>query len=232
MNSPARLVLVVEDEIAIAGIITAYLERNGYRVVRAGDGVAAIQHCRTLAPDLVILDIGLPRRDGLQVLDAIRADGATPVILVTARSSDTDKIAGLRGGADDYIVKPFNPVELVARVEAVLRRSDGSVQRKRLLRHGNLTLDPEAAMLTVTKLEGEQSLSVSATQLRLLAALMEAAPRVLSRQALIEKCLGEGEALERTVDSHLSKLRRRLADSGATCLPEAVRGHGYRLVQT
>ena len=203
MNNPARLVLVVEDEIEIAGIITAYLERSGYRVVRASDGIAAIQHCRTLAPDLVILDIGLPRRDGLQVLEAIRADSTIPVILVTARSSDSDKIAGLQGGADDYIVKPFNPVELVARVEAVLRRSDGAVQRKRL-RHGNLTLNPEAALLTVTSPEGEQSLSVSATQLRLLAALMEAAPRVLSRQALIEKCLGEGEALERTVDGSVA----------------------------
>ena len=135
------LILVVEDEPQIARILRSYLEREGFRTVAAEDGEVALTHHLSLKPDLVLLDVGLPKRDGFAVLADLRARGTTPVIMTTARAEDLDKLSALRIGADDYVVKPFNPLEVVARVKAVLRRSGGAGNDQSLIRFGALQLD-------------------------------------------------------------------------------------------
>lgn len=223
-----QLVLVVEDEPEIAGIIAAYLERDFFRVLKARDGEEALRFFRTQRPDIVLLDIGLPLRDGMSVLEAIRLIDFTPVIMMTALGTDTAKLTGFSGGADDYIVKPFNPPELVARVHAVLRR----IERKALqkpLRFRSLELDQETCLLSFQENEETISLPVSVTQMRLLAMLIKAAPRIMSRMQLVEACLSGGEALERTIDSHISKMRKKMEEIGVPYRLEAVRGVGYRL---
>lgn len=225
---PGALVLIIEDEPKIADIIRAYFERHGYRTVCAVDGQAGIQHHRRLSPDLVILDVKLPRRDGWSVLTDIRRTADTPVIMVTALGDDADRLAGLRGGADDYIVKPFNPAELIERAAAVLRRARG-LSRARVMRLSVLEIDLDRHAAKVILPAGHRPLDLTSTQFRLLRYLADVAPRVVERTELLEMCLPEGDALERTVDSHLSKLRRRLEEAGAGDLLQSVRGVGYRL---
>lgn len=229
MNEHAPLVLIVEDEHQIAEIVQVYFEREGYRVVRAADGDEGVQHHHRLAPDLVILDVKLPKLDGFQALTRMRGHSDTPIIMVTALGEDYERLAGLRVGADDYVVKPFNPAELVARAAAVLRRARSQSVPQRL-RVGPIEIDCDAHLVSV--LSNEQSprpVETTITQFRLLEHLARASPRVVGRGALLDACLPEGEALERTVDSHLSKLRRKLEMAGADGLLESVRGIGYRL---
>ncbi|CAN5325408.1 response regulator [soil metagenome] len=229
MEPDNALVLVVEDEADIAEIITAYLEREGFRWVHANDGATAIELHRALKPDIVLLDVGLPRSDGWEVLSELRRRGSTPVIMVTALDKDIDKLQALRIGADDYVVKPFNPVEVVARVRAVLRRSAGHSSRG-ILRVGALQLDPESHLASVVT-DGELvHLNLTLTEYRLLVHMAAASMRVFSRGELVDACLPGGDALDRTVDSHVSKLRRKLADAGIDDMPSGVRGVGYRLV--
>lgn len=226
------LVLVAEDDPDIADILTAYLERAGTRVVRAEDGRRALDLHLSLNPDLLLLDVQMPRLDGWQVLAEVRHRGDTPVIMLTALDQDIDKLMGLRIGADDYVVKPFNPAEVVARVKAVLRRTSGEgwAASRRVLRFGALTVDLEGHQALV---EGgdkrEKALDLTLTEFRLLAHLARTPKRVFSRGELLEACLPEGEALERTVDSHLSKLRKKLEAQGVMGVPANVRGVGYRL---
>lgn len=230
MKDGGALILVVEDEDQIAQIIQAYLEREGYRVVRAANGPDAVRDHRRLNPDLVVMDVKLPQMDGFQALGAIRAIADTPVIMVTALGEEHERLAGLRVGADDYVVKPFNPVELVARVAAVLRRTRGPSAAP-AVRVGPLEIDSALHLVSVRADSGEmRHIDVTATQFRLLEYLARSSPRVLSRSALMEACMPEGDPLERTIDSHLSKLRRRLDEAGAGALLEAVRGVGYRLI--
>ncbi|KPF54849.1 chemotaxis protein CheY [Novosphingobium sp. AAP1] len=229
MTESGPLVLVVEDEQKIADIIRAYFEREGYRVVRAADGEEGVQNHYRLAPDLVILDVKLPKLDGFQALARMRAHSDTPIIMVTALGEDYERLAGLRIGADDYVVKPFNPAELVARSAAVLRRARSQSVPQRL-RIGVIEIDCDAHLVSVSAGEGPRRLiETTITQFRLLEYLARASPRVVGRGALLDACLPEGEALERTVDSHLSKLRRKLEMAGAGDVLESVRGVGYRL---
>lgn len=229
MTESGPLVLVVEDEQKIADIIRAYFEREGYRVVRAADGEEGVQNHYRLAPDLVILDVKLPKLDGFQALARMRAHSDTPIIMVTALGEDYERLAGLRIGADDYVVKPFNPAELVARSAAVLRRARSQSVPQRL-RIGMIEIDCDAHLVSVSAGEGPRRLiETTITQFRLLEYLARASPRVVGRGALLDACLPEGEALERTVDSHLSKLRRKLEMAGAGDVLESVRGVGYRL---
>ncbi|MCA1972755.1 MAG: response regulator [Caenispirillum sp.] len=226
------LVLVAEDDPDIADILTAYLERAGARVVRAEDGRRALDLHLSLNPDLLLLDVQMPRLDGWQVLAEVRHRGDTPVIMLTALDQDIDKLMGLRIGADDYVVKPFNPAEVVARVKAVLRRTSGQgrAASRRVLRFGALTVDLEGHQALVEGEDGrEKVLDLTLTEFRLLAQLARTPKRVFSRGELLEACLPEGEALERTVDSHLSKLRKKLEAQGVTGVPANVRGVGYRL---
>ncbi|WP_173012729.1 response regulator [Niveispirillum sp. SYP-B3756] len=226
------LILVTEDEPEIADILTAYLERAGLRVVRAEDGRRALDLHMTLRPDLVLLDVQLPRLDGWQVLAEIRHRGNTPVIMLTALDQDIDKLMGLRIGADDYVVKPFNPAEVVARVQAVLRRcgGEGSASSQRVLRFSPLRIDLDGHQALIERADGGSlPLDLTLTEYRLLVHLARMPKRVFTRMELLEACLPEGEALERTVDSHLSKLRKKLEAQGVAGVPANVRGVGYRL---
>lgn len=229
MEPDNALVLVVEDETDIAEIVTAYLERERFRWVHAGDGATALELHKALKPDIVLLDVGLPRYDGWEVLSELRRRGSTPVIMITALDKDIDKLQALRTGADDYVIKPFNPVEVVARVRAVLRRSGGNPARG-ILRVGALQLDPESHLASVVIAGELVHLNLTLTEYRLLIHMAGAPMRVFSRGELVDACLPGGDALDRTVDSHVSKLRRKLADAGIDDMPSGVRGVGYRLV--
>ena len=222
------LILIVEDEPEIAEILDAYLSRDGFRTVRAGDGVTALQHHRMLRPDLVVLDVKLPKADGFEVLAEIRRRGDTPVIMATALAEDLDKLQALRIGADDYVVKPFNPLEVVARAKAILRRTMGRSPGQ-VLRMGPLSVDPQAYLATVDTGSGPVTLDLTPTEFRILAHVTASPGRAFLRSELVDACLPEGEALDRTVDSHVSNLRRKLAAAGADGMLAGVRGVGYRM---
>lgn len=222
------LILIIEDEPEIAEIIEAYFAREGFRVITAGDGPLGLAHHHRLRPDLVVLDIKLPGLDGYEVLAAIRRRGDTPVIMVTALAEDLDKLQALRIGADDYVVKPFNPLEIVARAKAVLRRTMGR-STDHVLRVGPLTVDPQAYLAMIDGGAGSVTLDLTRTEFRILAHMAASPNRAFERSELVDACLPESEALDRTVDSHVSNLRRKLAGAGADGLLVGVRGVGYRL---
>lgn len=228
----AQQVLVVDDDPEIVRLVRAYLEQGGYRVLVAYDGETALHILRRERADLVVLDLMLPDRDGWDVTRVVRSDPmlqAIPIIMLTARVEDQDKIVGLELGADDYVTKPFNPRELVARVRAVLRRAQGEATPSRLLRVGEVTVDPDAHQVQV----GEQGIKLTPTEFALLRAMAEQPGRTLTRLELIEQGLGYSyEGLERTVDSHIKNLRRKLSGAGLDEeLIETVFGVGYRLVE-
>jgi two-component system response regulator AdeR len=219
------LILVVEDEPEIGEILEGYLRREGFRTERASDGPQALNLVWAAQPDLVLLDIMLPEMDGLEVLRRIRNHGNTPVILVTARTEDLDKLLGLELGADDYITKPFSPREVVARVKAVLRRVVLAEAPKGILRVGPLEIDSEKV---VARLEGVR-LELTPTEFRLLETLARTPGKAFSRAELLEAALPDSDALERVVDVHLKNLRKKLEAVGGAGLLETVRGVGYRL---
>jgi two-component system response regulator AdeR len=229
MNTENALILVAEDEPEIAEVIAAYLEREGFRTVRAADGRAALDIHLALKPDLVMLDVHMPRVDGWEVLAELRRRGDTPVIMLTALDQDIDKLQALRIGADDYVVKPFNAVEVAARARAVLRRSGGAAGA--LLRVGPIEVDLESHLASVVSGNPPDNavLPLTLTEFRILAHMVRAPKRAFSRSELVDACLPGGEALERTVDTHLSKLRRKLEDAGAHGFVNNVRGVGFRL---
>lgn len=230
MNTPA-LVLIAEDEPEIVDILKAYLHREGLRTAWAADGRAALDMHLALKPDLLLLDVQMPHVDGWRVLSEVRTRSTTPVIMVTAHDQDIDKLMALRVGADDYVVKPFNPAEVAARVQAVLRRSRGQdAQPRNILRIGPVEIDLEAFHARIKRDGAVHALPLTLTEFRLLAHLARAPRRVFSRSELIAACLSsEGDVLERTVDSHVSKLRKKLEDAGLPGVPVSLRGVGYRL---
>lgn len=223
-----ELILIAEDEPDIAGILDAYLVREGCRTVTAGDGQTALDQHAILKPDLVLLDVKMPKLDGWEVLAELRRRGETPVIMITALDQDLDRLQGLRLGADDYVVKPFNPAEVVARAKAVLRRS-GQIVNRAILRIGKLEIDLESHLAKVHGDGKPALLQLTLTEFRLLAHMAKAPIRAFSRGELIDACLPAGDALERTVDSHVSNLRRKLDEAGAPGMMTMVRGIGYRL---
>jgi two-component system alkaline phosphatase synthesis response regulator PhoP len=223
-------ILVVDDDKEIVRLMRAYLEQSGYQALVAYDGETALHILRRERPDLMVLDLMLPDRDGWDVTRVVRGDqtlAGTPIIMLTARVEDHDKIVGLELGADDYVTKPFNPREVVARVRAVLRRVQGETAPPRLIQAGELTIDLDAHRVEV----GEQPLKLTPTEFGLLQALAEQPGNTLTRLELIEKGLGYSyEGLERTVDSHIKNLRRKLDAVGAgPDVIETVFGVGYRL---
>lgn len=217
------LILVVEDEPEMLELMEAYLRRDGYRTEHALDGERALDLFRAAQPDLVLLDIQLPRISGFDVLKTIRQKHLTPVIMVTARAEDLDKLLGLELGADDYVVKPFSPREVVARVKAVLRRTQQHTQT--VVRIGDLEVDSNAMLARV----GPHRLDLTPAEFRLLEYLARHPGRACSRQELLEASLPNSDALERVVDTHLKNLRRKLELAGALGMLETVRGVGYRL---
>lgn len=222
------LILVIEDDPEISEIIETYFVREGFRVITAGDGATGLSHHQRLRPDLVVLDIKLPRQDGYEVLAAIRRVSDTPVIMVTALADDLDKLQALRIGADDYVVKPFNPLEVVARAKAVLRRASGR-SPDHVLRVGPLNVDPQAHRAVVNTGSEPVILDLTRTEFRILAHMAASPNRVFERSELVDACLPEGEAMDRTVDSHVSNLRRKLTSAGAGNVLTGVRGVGYRI---
>ena len=221
----APLILVVEDERQIAEVLEGYLRRDGFRTEVALDGHKAVQLHRAARPDLVLLDVQLPGMDGLEVLKKIRESAPTPVIMVTAMAEDLDKLLGLRLGADDYVVKPFSPLEVVARVKAVLRRAGGAQAQQGPVRIGNLEIDPVAMVVKV----GTNRLDLTLTEYRLLEHLARHPNRTFTRLELLDACLPDSDALERVVDAHLGNVRKKLEGAGAPRLLETVRGVGYRV---
>ena len=220
-----KTILVVDDAPNIVELLRLYLEGAGYSTLVAVDGPSAVELHRGHHPDLVILDVMLPGMDGFEVCRAIRREADTPVIMLTARTDDVDAIVGLELGADDYVTKPFNPRALVARVKAILRRTDGTVRLGRPIEVGTLRLDPRRREAAV----GERVVELRAREFDLLAALARDPGVVLSRGDLLEDVWGTdfpGET--RTVDVHVSELRKKLGPDGPTI--ESVRGIGYRLI--
>lgn len=220
----SQLILIIEDDIEIVRILQAYFERDGYRTVSATDPLIGLSHHQRLKPDLVVLDVKMPKMDGFETLAALRNVDDTPVIMVTALAEDLDKLQALRLGADDYVVKPFNPLEVVARARAILRRSQGG-RSTSVLRLGPLSIDSDAMTVHV----GNGILGLTRTEYRLIEHMARSPNRVFERSELIDACLPEGEAMNRTVDSHMSNLRRKLGAAGLPDLITGVRGVGYRL---
>ena len=220
-----KTILVVDDAPNIVELLRLYLEGAGYATVVATDGPAAVELHRKHRPDLVILDLMLPGMDGFEVCRAIRREADTPVLMLTARTDDVDAIVGLELGADDYVTKPFNPRALVARVKAILRRTDGTVRLGRPIEVGSLRIEPRRREVFV----GERGVELRAREFDLLAALARDPGVVLSRESLLEDVWGTDFAGEtRTVDVHVSELRKKLGPDGPTI--ESVRGIGYRLI--
>lgn len=224
----AALVLIAEDDADIAGILEAYFTREGFRTVHARDGKVALDLHLSLKPDIVLVDVTMPRLDGWEVLAELRRRGHTPVIMITALDKEVDRLQGLRIGADDYIVKPFNPIEVVARAKAVLRRA-GLVHAGAVVRVGDLTIDLDSYQVRLEKNGDVKPLMLTLTEFRLLAHLARTPNKVFTRGELVDACLPGSEALDRTVDSHLSKLRKKLEQAGADGMLASIRGVGYRL---
>lgn len=218
-------VLVVEDDRDIAESLELFLRSDGHRTERAHDGRRALELVRSAQPDLVLLDLGLPELDGLEVLKAIRAGSDLPVIVVTARREEVDELLGLGLGADDYVTKPFAPRALLARVKAVLRRAAVPPAAPAATTVDRLTVDRYAMEARVD----DEALALTPTEFALLAALADAPGKAMRREELIERAMPDSDALARTVDGHLKNLRRKLADRGVEHLLETVRGVGYRL---
>ncbi len=220
-----RDVLVVEDEPDIRSLIVHHLERDGFRCRTAATGPQALDAARAAVPDLVVLDLMLPGMDGLEVCRRLRASAATlPIIMLTAKADEVDRIVGLELGADDYVVKPFSPKELVARVRAVLRRT-GRVDGTRPLSAGGVSLDPARHQVTVAG----AAVTLTPKEFELLHTLMESAGRVLSREHLLNRVWGYARADEiesRTVDVHVRRLRAKLGAAGARLT--TVKTIGYR----
>ena len=228
MTTPAVWVLYVEDDARLAAFTAEYLTQRGLGIVHVTEGDAALRELRKRAFDVVVLDIMLPGRDGLSICKTIRASSDVPVLLVTARGEESDRVVGLEQGADDYIVKPFSPRELLARIQAFVRRRRGELTPKTAeLRVGPLTADPGALEAT---LEG-QPLTLSPTEFQLLARLMERPGRVLTRDQLLELLKGGAdEAFDRAIDVQVSRLRQKLGEVWGHRLIKTIRGVGYMLV--
>lgn len=220
-------ILIVEDEVRLAQILEEYLRREGFHTERAADGRRALELWRAARPALMLLDLMLPELDGLEVARRVRSESELPIIMLTARDEEVDRLVGLGIGADDYVVKPYSPREVVARVKAVLRRAGGSVGAPSVLHAGPLTVDTAAFEVT---LDG-QALEVTVAEVRLLA-LLAREPGVVRNRAELLSALGglERGTDERTVDAHIKNLRRKFAAQAD--LLDTVRGVGYRLKVT
>ncbi|MBL8094074.1 MAG: response regulator transcription factor [Anaerolineales bacterium] len=222
-----KRILVVDDELKIAQIARDYLEHAGFKVALAGDGPTALAAWGSEKPDLVVLDLGLPGLDGLDVAREIRRAGNTPIIMLTARGEESDRLVGLELGADDYIVKPFSPKELVARVRAVLRRVEQPTTTKGVLRAGDLELDPDRLRVT----RAGYVIDLTATEFQLLAALAAQPGRVFTRAQLLDAVQGVAfESYERAIDSHIKNIRRKLEpDPRQPRYVLTIYGVGYKL---
>jgi DNA-binding response OmpR family regulator len=221
-----QTILVVDDKANIRRLLQDYLAEQGYHVLVAENGRAALYVARAEKPDLILLDIMMPEMDGYEFMRVWRQEKSTPVILLTAKLDETDKVIGLELGADDYVTKPFGMRELVARIRAVLRRASGSVQEKTTLQAGNLAVDVERRTVTVNG----GLINLTPSEFSLLTTLMRTPGRVFSRLELLDALPGEAfEGAERSVDVHIRNLRKKIEpDASNPHYVETVFGVGYR----
>ncbi len=225
-----KQILVVEDEYDIGDIIEHYLKREGMQVLRAMNGKQAIEIHASHSIDLILLDIKLPELNGWEVLSKIRQKAQTPVIMLTALDQDIDKVMALRIGADDFVVKPFNPNEVVARVQAVLRRAQQNQQaQNRNLLYKNIEIHSDLHSVYIRQQDKKIMLNLTLTEYKILLLMIDQPYKVFTRGELMNHCLPDSDALERTVDSHVSKLRKKLEEHGLQNILINVRGVGYRL---
>ena len=223
-------ILVVDDEPRIVQLVRDYLEHGGFTVLVASDGAAALRTARTGRPDLIVLDLGLPGLDGLDVTRALRRDGEVPIIMLTARTEESDKLVGLELGADDYLTKPFSPKELVARVRAVLRRAEGLHSPTDVIRVGS---DVELDVPRMEARFGAKRVDLTKTEFQLLAALAREPGRVFTRAQLLDAVRGVAfESYERAIDAHVKNIRRKIEpDPRSPRYLLTVFGVGYRFAE-
>jgi DNA-binding response OmpR family regulator len=218
-----KTILVVDDEPQIAEIASDYLRLAGFDAIVVGDGVRALEAVRVRRPDLVVLDLGLPRLDGIDVARAIRAESDLPIIMLTARVQEDDRLRGLEIGADDYITKPFSPRELVARVRAVLRRTEKRGENGDVFRAGELVID--VPRMSVKR--GETAIELTPTEFQIVAMLARHAGRVFTRTQLLDAVRGSAaESFDRAIDSHIKNIRRKIGDDSI----QTVYGIGYKFI--
>ena len=222
-----KLIAVVDDEPDIVELVAHHLKKENFKVKEFYDGLSLLTFAETTIPDLVILDLMLPEMDGLEVCRALKQDERTtsiPIIILTAKETETDKVVGLELGADDYMVKPFSPRELVARVKAVLRRGETKLEKAKVIRIGDLIVDLGKFVVTIKNRE----IPLTTTELRILSILAEKPGWVFSRNQLLDKLWGEDKiVVERTIDVHITQLRKKLGESGR--MIKSIRGVGYKL---
>ena len=220
-----RHILIVEDDEKTLGTLRLYLEHEGFSVGSATDGIAALERAREHPPDLVVLDLMLPELDGMEVCQELRRNGNVPIIMLTARTTEPDKLRGLRAGADDYVTKPFSPRELVARIHAVLRRSLVDATRSGSKTFAEFEIDRDAHRV---RIHGD-TIALTPTEYRLLDTLSASPGVVMSRSQLVERSLGwDYDGTDRTIDVHVRNIRRKLEESGGN--PKRIRtilGTGY-----
>lgn len=218
-------ILLVDDDPRLRELVGLALERAGYSVVTASDGAQALIHAQREAPALIVLDIGLPELDGFEVCRRLRQTSEVPILFLTARDDEIDRVLGLELGADDYVTKPFSPRELVARVRAILKRSQGQA-RAAVLAHGPITLEPGAHLCRV----GAQDVALTSTEFSLLETMVARPSQIHSRAQLVEAIWGaHSQVADRTLDSHLRNLRAKLTQAGWADGIETVHGVGMRL---
>ncbi len=224
-----RTILVVDDEPKIVQLARDYLEHAGFAVVTAHDGKAALASARGQRPDLVVLDLGLPELDGLDVARTLRAESNVPIVMLTGRSEESDKLVGLELGADDYVTKPFSPKELVARVRAVLRRLERPRLSSELVAVGDVRLDIPRMRVT----RSDRAVDLTPTEFQLLATLAREPGRVFTRAQLLDAVHGVAfESYERAIDAHVKNIRRKLEDDpSAPRYVLTVYGVGYRFAE-
>ena len=225
----SHTILVVDDEARIVKLVRDYLERAGFAVLSARDGETALLLARRERPDLIVLDLMLPGIDGLDVCRRLRQESAVPIIMLTARVEEADRVVGLELGADDYVVKPFSPRELVARVRASLRRAGGQIGPASIIRTGDVELDTNTLMATV----GGRPVDLTSSEFQLLAILARQPGRIFSREQLLEALHGVAfDGYDRSVDSHIKNLRRKIEpDPRRPSYIETVYGMGYRFLE-
>jgi len=221
-----KRVLIVEDEVKIARLVRDYLRQAGFDVLEAVDGPSALAMARAEKPDMIVLDLGLPGMDGLDVTRQIRMTSSVPIIMLTARTEESDRIVGLELGADDYVDKPFSPKELVARIRAVLRRADATLGGGESVRVGDLDIDIPKRRVTV----GENEIELTSTEFDLLLTLARKPGRIYTRAQLLDAVHGVSfDSYERSVDAHIKNIRRKIEpDPKQPSLVLTVYGVGYK----
>ena len=224
---PQRSVLIVDDDVKLVELLQLYFQKDGFVVFTANDGLTALKIARDKGPDILVLDLMLPGMDGWDICRTLRRDSEVPILMLTARDEESDRLVGLEIGADDYVTKPFSPKEVVARVKAILRRTKRITVKTEPVRMGDVTMDLEQYQVT----KGGQPLELTPTEFKMLELLAANPGRVFSRLQIVEQTQGYSfEGYERTVDAHIKNLRRKIEDNPKEPIYiQTVYGVGYRM---